>query len=112
MTSNFLDRRSVKFLRQYNRDLDEILELFEDSETTKIDLDQKVATLRTAVEEEKLRLARRDNCSPESISYEPALDEALLYLEKYFDSESAGTAYSAIYDAKISIEYYLADIES
>lgn len=79
---------------------------------TKDDLDKKAVAISTAIEHEKSRVLRLSDCGPESISYEPALNEVLLYLEKYSNSESASEAYSAIYDAEISIEYYLADLES
>lgn len=56
MTTNLLDHRSIKFLRQFSRDVDELLELLEDSDMTKDDLDKKAVAISTAIEHEKSRV--------------------------------------------------------
>ncbi len=82
----------------------------EESTIPKQEIDDSVESLRNDIEKELARIGSRSTVDSEIASYKPALIEASMYLEKYTIAESADEAFEAMYNANISIGYYLSEL--
>ncbi len=82
----------------------------DESTVRKQEVDDSVESLHRDIEKEFARIGSRTGVDSKMGSYKPALDEASMYLDKYFLAESAQEAFDAIYNADYSIGYYLAEL--
>lgn len=110
MDNEFTDARVKNRLADFIVQLEEVSNLFEDaSYQEKEKLITRIKNIRDDLVSERTRATKSKNSLTEISFYLPALDEAILFLNKIFDNESNENLQACLYDARFSLQFYLHD---
>ena len=110
MGNEFTNSRVRKQLSVYRTQLDVISEEFESADyDRKKELMDSIRTICKEIECELDRATKKNTTEIdlETANYIPALQEAILYLEKALAPESDQSVSGCIHDASFSLGYYL-----
>lgn len=108
---NFSNERAKKYLNTFIDKLNSVDERIEEGDITKNEIKEVFADLVFEIQSELKRSERLEGNETEEVLFQPALQEALAFLERLESADSPTEVASIIYDTNLSLDYYRAHLK-